>query len=91
MTAFCAFVRQAFRAHKDTALGLRLAASSGVAKKAFSFSLRCSVTNAKRMRLIRRSRIPTRMRLSARCTVSGACMYSTDYLVICGRAFARSM
>jgi hypothetical protein len=25
MTAFCAFVRQAFRAHKDTALGLRLA------------------------------------------------------------------
>jgi N-terminal domain of anti-restriction factor ArdC len=26
-----------------------------------------------------------------RCTVSAACMCSKDYLVICGRAFARSM
>jgi hypothetical protein len=77
------------RTLQDTALGLRLAASSGVAKKAFSFSLRWSVTNTKRMRLRRRSRIPTRMRLRARCTVSGACMCSTDYLVICARASAR--
>ena len=33
----------------DTALGLRLAASSGVAKKAFSFSLRWSDDEARRM------------------------------------------
>jgi hypothetical protein len=30
-------------------------------------------------------------RLSEGCTVFGACMFSTDYLVICGRASARSM
>ena len=73
----------------DTALGLRLAASSGVAKRAFSFSPRWSATSAIKMRM--RNRIPMPRRLSARCTVSGACMCSTDYLVICGRASARSM
>jgi hypothetical protein len=74
---------------QDSALGTRLAASFGVAKRAFSFSLRWSATNAKRMRM--RNRMRTPRRLSPRCTASGASMCSTDYLVICGRASARPM
>jgi hypothetical protein len=74
---------------QDFALGTRLAASCGVAKRAFSFSPQWSATNATKTRT--RNRIPTPRRLGARCTVSGACMFSTDYLVICGGASARSM
>ncbi len=53
----------------------RLAASSGVAKKAFSFSPQWSATSAIKKRM--RNRIPMPRRLSALCTVSEACMCST--------------
>jgi hypothetical protein len=54
----------------DTALGLRLAASSGVAKRAFSFSPRWSAISARRMKPRTRNRIPMPKRLSRRYTVS---------------------
>jgi hypothetical protein len=49
---------------QDSALGTRLAASSGVAKRAFSFSPQWSATSAIKMRM--RNRIPMPRRLSAR-------------------------
>ena len=74
---------------QDFALGTRLAASSGVAKRAFSFSPQWSGTGAIKKRT--QNRLPMPRRLSALCMASEACMYSTDYLVICGRASARPM
>jgi hypothetical protein len=63
----------------DTALGLRLAASSGVAKKAFSFSLRWSGIQSNKEDS---DRTDNRCQggLSALCMASEACMYSTGSL-----------
>ena len=61
------------------------------AKKASSFSPRWSENEARRM-YRPTSRVKTQQRrVSGRCTDSGPSMFSTDYLVICGRASARSM
>ncbi len=71
--------------------GTRLAASLNAAKRAFSFLLRWSEDEARKMWRLT-SRVKTQPpRVSGRFTDSGPFTFSTDYLVICGRASARSM
>jgi hypothetical protein len=72
------------------ALGTRLDASSSAAKKASSFWLPWSARNAAKTKRAPPRR-PIRKMASPDFTGSGVSMDSTDYLVICGRAFARSM
>src|SRR5208282_4291899 len=75
----------------DFGHGTRLAASLNGEKKAFSFSLRWSEDEARRIRRPT-SRVKTQQRkVSGHCTDSELSTFLTDYLVICGRASARSM
>lgn len=71
--------------------GTRLAASLNGGKKAFSFSPRWSEDEARTVQQPT-SRLKTQQqRDTGRCTDSGPSMFSTDYLVICGRASVHSM
>src|SRR5271165_3796262 len=75
----------------DFGHGTRLAASLNGEKKAFSFLPRWSEDEARRIRRPT-SRVKTQQRrVNGRCTDSGPSMFSTDYLVICGRASACSI
>src|SRR6202035_2291490 len=75
----------------DFGHGTRLAASLNGEKKAFSFSPRWSEDETRGM-WQPTSRVKTQQpRVSGRCTDSGPSMFSTDYLVICGRASVHSM
>src|SRR5258708_37380374 len=75
----------------DFVHGTRLAASLNGEKRAFSFSPRWSEDEARRIqRPMSRAKTQPR-RVSGRCTYSGPSTFLTDYLVICGRASARSM
>jgi hypothetical protein len=75
----------------DFGHGTRLAALLNGEKKAFSFSPRWSEDEARRIQRPT-SRVKTQQRrVNGRCTDSGPSTFSTDYLVICGRASARSL
>jgi len=68
-----------------------LAASLNGEKKAFLFSPRWSADEARKIQRLRSRATTQPRRVSGRCTDSGPSMFSTDYLVICGRASACSM
>jgi len=69
--------------------GTRLAASLNEVKKEFSFSPRWSAKNAKKK--TQQQKRTARPTANPACTDSARSMFSTYYLVICGRASARSL